>query len=104
MIVGSRPARCMIQPSMPVTVDLPLVPPTAMPVGAALNSVASSSARVMRGQPSSLARTTSGTVSSIAAEATRVCSAEVTPLPSCGKSSKPWLRSQANFSGVRPWS
>ena len=104
MIVGSRPASCMIQPSMPVTVDLPLVPPTAMPVSAALNRVASSSARVMRGQPSSRARTTSGTVSSIAAEATSVWLLEVTPLPSCGNSLKPARSSQANFSGVRPWS
>jgi hypothetical protein len=94
----------MIQPVMPVTVDLPLVPPMAMPVGAALNSVASSSARLMRGQPSSLARTTSGTVSSTAAEATSVWRGEVMPLPSCGKSVKPRLSSQANFSAVRPWS
>ena len=33
---------------MPVTVDLPLVPPTAIPVSAALNRRASSSARVIR--------------------------------------------------------
>jgi hypothetical protein len=70
MIVGSRPARSMIQPVMPVTVDLPLVPPMAMPQGATLNSRASSSARLIRGQPSSRARTISGTVSSTAAEAT----------------------------------
>ena len=102
MIVGSRPAWVMIQPVMPVTVDLPEVPPMAIPKGAALNNVARSCARLMRGQPSSFARITSGTVSSTAAEATSVCTAPEMPLPSCGCSSKPRLSSQANFSGVRP--
>ncbi len=74
---------------MPVTVDLPLVPPTAMPSGAALNSSASSSGRAIRGAPSSAARTTSGTVSSIAAEVTTIWSAPVMPLPSCGKRAMP---------------
>ena len=57
---------------MPVTVDLPLVPPTAMLVAAAFRSSASSSGRALRGRPSSFARTTSGTLSSTAAEATSV--------------------------------
>ena len=57
--------------------------------------------RILR-HPSSAARTISGTVSSTAAEATRICSAEVIPLPSCGCSSNPRLSSHANFSGVRP--
>jgi len=92
----------MIQPIMPVTVDLPLVPPTAMDCGAALNSVASNCARLIRAQPSSSARTTSGTVSSTAAEATSVWLAVVIPLPSCGNRVKPSVSSQANFSGVRP--
>ena len=104
MIVGSRPVAVMIQPSIPVTVDFPLVPPTAIPCGAALNRVASSSARLIREQPSSRARTTSGTLSSTAAEATSVWSAETMPLPSCGCSAMPRLSSQANFSGLRPWS
>ncbi len=104
MIVGACRTAWRIQPSIPVTVDLPLVPPTAIPVGAALNRPESSSARVIRRQPSSLARTISGTLSSIAAEATRTCSAEMMPLPSCGNRAMPLLSSQANFSGVRPWS
>src|SRR3712207_8241377 len=45
---------------MPVTVDLPLVPPTAILLGAALNSSASSSGRFTRSAPSSVALTTSG--------------------------------------------
>src|SRR3712207_7831314 len=36
--VGSSPACCRIHPIMPVVVDFPLVPPTAMAVPAALNS------------------------------------------------------------------
>jgi hypothetical protein len=89
MIVGARPAAWRIQPSIAVTVDLPLVPATATPVPAALNSEALSWARVIRGQPSSPARTISGTLSSTAAEATITCSAFVTPLPSCGNREKP---------------
>ena len=104
MIVGSPPAWVRIQPIIPVTVDLPLVPPTAIPTGAALNKAESSSARLIRAQPSSRARTTSGTVSSTAAEATSVWSAAEMPLPSCGWSAKPCRSSHANFSGVRPWS
>ncbi len=102
MIVGSRAAWVSIHPVIPVTVDLPLVPPMAMPTSAALNKVARSSARLIRAQPSCFARTTSGTVSSTAAEATSVCAAAVIPLPSCGNSAKPSDSSQANFSGVRP--
>ena len=52
MTVGSRPASCRIQPIMPVTVDLPLVPPTAMPRGAALNSCGEQlGARLILAQP-----------------------------------------------------
>jgi len=104
MIVGSVPARSMIQPVMPVTVDLPLVPPIAIEVGAALNRADSNSARLARRQPSSLARATSGTVSSIAALATRTCSGRVMPLPSCGNRAIPCASNQANFSALRPWS
>jgi hypothetical protein len=104
MIVGSRPAASRIQPIMPVVVDFPLVPPTAMPSGAALNSRASSSARRSAGMPSRRAATTSGTVSSTAAEVTRICSARVTPLPSCACSGMPRARRNSNFRASRPWS
>ena len=57
-----------IQAIMPVVVDLPLVPATPMRTGAALNSSASSSARFSRAAPTRWAATTSGTVSSTAAE------------------------------------
>jgi hypothetical protein len=69
MTVGSRPARCRIQPIIPVVVDLPLVPPMAMLRGAALKSAASSSARVVIFAPSRRAACTSGTLSSTAAAA-----------------------------------
>ena len=72
MIVGSRPVACNIQPSMPVTVDLPLVPAIAIPAPLVLKRMELSSARVRRRQPSALACAISGTVSSIAAEATTI--------------------------------
>jgi hypothetical protein len=72
MMVGSSPASVNIQPIMPVTVDFPLVPPTATLRGALLNKSASSSARVMRAQPKAFALATSGTLSSIAADAIRI--------------------------------
>ena len=55
----SSPSGCdrhawRIQPIMPVTVDLPEVPPTATLVAAALSSSASSCGRVRWGRPSSL--------------------------------------------------
>ena len=102
IMVGSRPQRVKIQPIIPVTVLLPDVPPTAMEVGAALTRRASICARLMRAAPNSRARTTSGTLSSTAAEATRTCAALVMPLPSCGNILMPRLWSHANFSGVRP--
>ena len=46
----------------------------------------------------------SGTVSSTAPVATTIWSARVTPEPSCGCRATSWASSQANFSGVRPWS
>jgi len=104
MMVGSRPARCRTHPAMPVVVDLPLVPPMAMPVGAALNSSANSSARVMRASPSRAAARTSGTVSSTAADATRICSGRVSPLPSCLCSPMPRARRKSNLGAVLPWS
>ena len=104
MIVGSRPACCRIQPIMPVVVDLPLVPPTAMLCGAALKSWASNSARRITGTPSRRAACTSGTVSSTAADVTRICSARVTPLPSWACSSIPCFRRNSNFGPSRPWS
>ena len=67
--VGSRPAWCMIHAIIPVTVDLPEVPPTAIEHVARLNNCDNSSARLNRAQPSSRARATSGTLSSIAADA-----------------------------------
>ncbi len=72
MTVGCSPARSSIQPIMPVVVDLPLVPATPIRNGAALKSSASNSARVTIGAPMRRAATTSGTVSSTAAEITTV--------------------------------
>ena len=54
-----------------------------------------SSARLIRGQPSSRARTISGTVSSTAAEATSTCAAEVIPLVAArlpGLTEADWLQ------------
>src|SRR3546814_14812605 len=68
--VGARPRLCRIQPIMPVVVDLPLVPPTAMPVGAALNRRARSWGRVICLVPRRRAAWTSGTVSATAADVT----------------------------------
>jgi len=67
--VGSRRSAWRIQPIMPVTVDLPLVPATPIGIVLALNRSASISARVRRGQSSRSAAIMSGTVGSIAAEA-----------------------------------
>ena len=104
MTVGARPARCRIQAIMPVMVDLPLVPATPIEAGAALNSWLSSSGRVTMRAPARFAAPMSGTVSSMAPVATTVWSGRVTPEPSCGCRVTPWASSQANFSGVRPWS
>ena len=71
-MVGSCPASDRIQPIIPVVVDLPLVPPTAMLRAAPLNRSAKSSARVIRVAPTLNAAATSGTVSSTAADATRI--------------------------------
>ncbi len=71
-MVGRRPVACRIQPIIPVVVDLPLVPATPMPMGAALNRSASKSARDIRRIPRRFAARTSGTVSSMAVEATRI--------------------------------
>ena len=60
---------------MPVVVDLPLVPATPIEIGAALNISASSSARVISRAPARRAACTSGTLSSTAAEVTRIWSA-----------------------------
>jgi hypothetical protein len=87
---------------MPVTVDLPLVPATAIPAPLVLNRIELSSARVSLRQPSSAARAISGTLSSTAALATTTWSGERTPLPSCGYSTNPSRSSARNFSGVRP--
>ena len=103
-IVGARPRSCRIQPIIPVVVDLPQVPPIAMPWDAALNIPASNSARVVRAAPTRPAARTSGTVASTAADATRICEGPVSPLPSWGWSRMPWARRKANFSAVRPWS
>ena len=89
---------------MPVTVDLPLVPPTAIGMAAALNNRASNWGRDRRLAPIALALTMSGTLSSIAAEATTIWSALVRPLPSWGKSSIPRCRRNSNFGASRPWS
>ena len=71
-MVGSRPACTRIQPIIAVVVDLPLVPPTPTRTGAALNRSDSSSARVTMGAPTRRADWTSGMVSSMAADTTRV--------------------------------
>ena len=75
---------------MPVTVDLPLVPPTATLRCAAFSSLARNCGRVRWGRPSSFARTTSGTVASTAAEVTSVMPLR-SPDPSCGNS---WIPSE----------
>ena len=72
MIVGFRPAKVKIQPNMPVTVDFPLVPATAMPAPLLLNKIEFSSALDNRRHPSSFAFLTSGTVSSTAADVTKI--------------------------------
>ena len=82
--VGSRPLAFNIQPIMPVTVDLPLVPAMPIDSGASLNRLASNCARLIRSAPMRVAATISGTLSSTAAEATTTCPADTTPLPSCG--------------------
>ena len=74
---------------MPVVVDLPLVPATPIADGASLKSWASSSARDRRAAPTSAAAITSGTLSSTAAEATRICPARKTPEPSWAWSAIP---------------
>ena len=81
-IVGSRPLAVAIQPIMAVVVDLPLVPATPTLTCAALNSWASSCARVRIGAPTRRAAWTSGMVSSTAVETTSVWSALVSPDPS----------------------
>jgi hypothetical protein len=102
--VGLRPAECRIQATMPVMVDLPLVPATPTEVGAALNSCDSSWGRVTMVAPARFAAPMSGTVSSMAPVATTICPARVTPDPSCGCRVTPCARSQSNLAGVRPWS
>jgi hypothetical protein len=72
MIVGFFPARCRIQPSMPTVVDLPLVPATPTLKAAELKSSARSFARVMTAAPIRRAACTSGTVSSTAADVTKI--------------------------------
>jgi hypothetical protein len=102
--VGLRPAWWRIDASIPVTVLLPLVPATPIRVGAALNRLLSSSARVMAAAPIRRAAMTSGMVSSTAAEVTRIWSGDVIPLPSCGCSGTPRARRKSNLAAVRPWS
>ena len=102
MTVGSRPSAWSIQPIMPVTVDLPLVPATPIRTRLSLNSDASRSARRIRCAPTRVAAAMSGTVSSTAADATTICSDEAMPLPSWGKRSIPSARSAANFGASRP--
>jgi len=72
MTVGRRPTDSRIQPIIPVVVDFPLVPATPTAIGAALNSCASNSARLTIGAPMRRAATTSGTLSSTAAEITTI--------------------------------
>ena len=86
--VGWRWQAWRIQPIIPVTVDLPLVPPTATLRCAALSNWARNCGRVMWGRPSARARTTSGTLSSTAPDVTSVMPGW-TPEPSCGNSEMP---------------
>ncbi|MCY1170889.1 hypothetical protein D9M73_109790 [compost metagenome] len=100
--VGSRPQAWRIQPIMPVTVDLPLVPATPIGSSLALNRDASNCGRLSRCAPTRSAATMSATLGSTAAEATTICSAEVTPEPSCGNSATPLAARSANLAGKRP--
>lgn len=102
--VGRRPVASRIHAIMPVTVDLPLVPATPIGSGLALNRSASRSARRIRRHPVACAATMSATLSSTAAEATTIWSAETIPLPSCANRSMPSARNAANLAGTRPWS
>ena len=70
--MGSSPAPAKMVPTIPVVVDLPLVPaiPTLRP--AALNSSDNSSGRVTILAPARRAACTSGTVSSMAADTTTI--------------------------------
>src|ERR1019366_1937066 len=104
MMVGSCPARSRIQPIMPVVVDLPLVPATPMRWAAALNSSASSSARVMMARSSRRADWTSGMLSSTAPDITRIWPRRFTPLPSWGCRATPRPRRKSNRAVLRPWS
>jgi hypothetical protein len=88
--VGWRWQAWRIHPIIPVTVDLPLVPPTATLRCASLSNFARNSGRVKWARRSSRARTTSGTVSSTAAEVTSVIPG-CRPEPSCGNN---WMPSE----------
>ena len=59
-------------------------------------------ARVISGAPRRRAANTSGTVSSTAVEITTICSALVTPEPSCGNNAMPFALRNSNFAAVRP--
>jgi hypothetical protein len=67
---------------MPVVVDLPLVPPTAMLCGAALKSWASNSRAPHHGHAEPPRRLHVRHRLFDGGDVTRICSARVTPLPS----------------------
>ena len=83
MTDGSRPAPRKIAKIIALTVDLPLVPVTAMERCSA-TKCASSSERWMIGMACARAATTSATCSSTAVETTSAAQSWPKPLPSCG--------------------
>ena len=83
MTVGARPTTVRICPIMPVVVDLPLVPPTAI-LSVSLNTSAIKRGRFSTDNSSSRAREMSGTEVSTARVTTKVSIDASTPEPSCG--------------------
>ena len=95
MTEGSRPAPSRIANTIAVTVDLPLVPVTAMERCRA-TKWASSSERWMMGMFFARAAAKSGTCSSTAVETTSAAQSGPSPLPSWGSTAMPrrssWAR------------
>ena len=96
---GSRPAPRRISKTIAATVDLPLVPVTAM-VRCSATKCASSSERCTSGTPSRRAAARSGTPLSTAVETTSAAQSPATPLPSWGTTPMPSRSSCARASGA----